>query len=245
MRKLRNAFVGVAIAALLPGVAEAQSRRVTIVNHSGQSLYNFYASNTATNTWPDLMGEDDIIGDGEEKTIDLDDGTNACRFDLRAVFKNGRTVTAKAVDVCKLSKWVFDGYGHNELVYDNFKPGTAATQARPAQRSEAPPAPRIVPMKVYTCILKGERAVLEIPRDAAVTSADSVKLTINGRPVHLVSAEDKTDLWEGARLEMQSDDAFYQFNDSTSAEEKPSLERKLPGWFKDPSKWVVGGCTVR
>jgi hypothetical protein len=220
MRKLRFALLGAVIAAMLPAAVQAQSRRVTIVNHSGQSLYNFYASNTATNTWPDLMGEDDIIGDGEEKTIDLDDGTSACRFDLRAVFKNGRTVTAKAVDACKLSQWVFDGYGHNELVYDNFKGGAATAEPRPKPSPE--PKPSAQAITEYVCSLEGKRIVIQL------LTGEKVTMTIDGRPVRVKESREMDPMMESYGYKIETDSDIYELGLPESSQEKPVLERFIP-----------------
>lgn len=115
----KYAFAFVATAALVATQASAADRRLIIRNRAGQSIYNIYGSNTSDSSYGrDLLGRDDVIIDGEDKVIDFEDGTSACYFDLKAVFKNGRTVYGRHVNVCDAMMWVFRSDG-NEFVYEH------------------------------------------------------------------------------------------------------------------------------
>ena len=116
---LKYVFAFAAIAALAGTQAGAADRRLIIRNHAGQSIYNIYGSNTSESSYGrDRLGSDDVIIDGEDKIVDLGDGTDACYFDLKAVFKNGRTVYGKHVNVCDAIMWVFRA-DTNEFVYQH------------------------------------------------------------------------------------------------------------------------------
>jgi len=87
--------------------AAAANRHVDIVNETGKTLTEFYASATGTDDWEeDILGED-TLANGEVFDIDIDDGTGACKFDFKAVFTDGSSHVRRAVDVCKISTFTY------------------------------------------------------------------------------------------------------------------------------------------
>lgn len=87
--------------------ASGANREVTIINKTRVPMVEFYASNTGTESWEeDILGAD-ILNPGESIDIDIDDGTGACRFDFKAVFKDGEAVIQPKVDVCKVGEFSF------------------------------------------------------------------------------------------------------------------------------------------
>ena len=88
-------------------IASAANRHVDIVNKTGKTLSEFYASNTGSDDWEeDILGSD-ILEDGEVFDIDIDDGTGACKFDFKAVFTDGSSHVRRNVDVCSISKFTY------------------------------------------------------------------------------------------------------------------------------------------
>jgi hypothetical protein len=87
--------------------ASAANRHVDIVNETGKTLTEFYASATGTDDWEeDILGED-TLANGEVFDIDIDDGTGACKFDFKAVFTDGSSHVRRAVDVCRISTFTY------------------------------------------------------------------------------------------------------------------------------------------
>ncbi|KMO44920.1 hypothetical protein VQ03_00500 [Methylobacterium tarhaniae] len=85
----------------------AANRHVDIVNKTGMTLKEFYASSTGSNNWEeDILGRD-TIANGETFDINIDDGTGACRFDFRAVFQNGGESVKRNVNVCEISTFTY------------------------------------------------------------------------------------------------------------------------------------------
>jgi hypothetical protein len=87
--------------------AFAANRHVDIVNATGKTMSEFYASNSGTDDW-----EEDILGsgtlaDGEVFDIDVDDGTGACKFDFKAVFTDGTSHVRRGVNVCSIGKFTY------------------------------------------------------------------------------------------------------------------------------------------
>ncbi len=94
----------VAAAATVP-LAHAQSkdekdRRVMIINDRSSDMLRLYGSRTSTSEW-----EENIIvvpiKKGTKRVINFDDGSGACFFDFRAVFKDNLTVHKWSINVCR------------------------------------------------------------------------------------------------------------------------------------------------
>jgi hypothetical protein len=114
MRKL-FAFAAAAALVSVSGAADAASdgknRVVTVENISNTSLNYLYASPISSKTW-----EEDLLGDrtlsrGQSIEADIDNGTNECQYDLRAVMADGRVVIRRNINVCAVSKWTIGDSG--------------------------------------------------------------------------------------------------------------------------------------
>ena len=87
--------------------AIAANRHVDIVNDTGMTMSEFYASATGTDDWEeDILGSDTLAA-GEVFDIDIDDGTGACKFDFKAVFTDGSSHVRRAVNVCSISTFTY------------------------------------------------------------------------------------------------------------------------------------------
>ena len=91
------------------GAADAQSkdahdRRVMIINDRSSDMLRLYGSRTTTGEW-----EENImtvpLRSGAKRVINFDDGTGACLFDLRAVFRDNLTVHQWSINVCREEYW--------------------------------------------------------------------------------------------------------------------------------------------
>jgi hypothetical protein len=88
--------------------ASAANRKVDIINKTGMTLSEFYASNTGADDWEeDILGSDELAN-GETFEIDVDDGTGACKFDFKAVFTNGTSHVRRGVNVCSISTFTYN-----------------------------------------------------------------------------------------------------------------------------------------
>jgi len=114
MKKLL-ALAAAAALVSVSGAAEAandgKNRVVTVENISNQSLNYLYASPITSKTWEeDLLGER-VLSRGENIEANIDNGTNECQFDLRAVMADGREVIRRNINVCAISKWTIGDSG--------------------------------------------------------------------------------------------------------------------------------------
>ena len=87
--------------------ASAANRKVDVVNDTGLTMSEFYASNTGADDWEeDILGSDTLDA-GDTFEIDIDDGTGACKFDFKAVFTNGTSHVQRAINVCSVSTFTY------------------------------------------------------------------------------------------------------------------------------------------
>jgi hypothetical protein len=102
MKKL--GLIAVLVSTLITSVAVAADRRVIVTNQSDNTVVHLYGSNVNTSSWEeDILGSR-ILSSGESIRVNFDDGTGHCLFDIKAVFADGRSVKAEAVNVCTESQ---------------------------------------------------------------------------------------------------------------------------------------------
>ena len=100
----------VALCTVPAGLALAKDKKdrtVTINNKTQMVMTEFYASQTNLNDWEeDILGED-ALDAGESVDVEVDDGSTACVYDFKAVFKGGTSAVKEGVNVCEISEFDF------------------------------------------------------------------------------------------------------------------------------------------
>ena len=85
--------------------AQAQDRRIRLINESSQRIEEFHASNVNRRGWEeDILGRR-VLNPGQSIVINLNDGTGQCRFDFLTVMANGTKIEKRNVDVCRLETY--------------------------------------------------------------------------------------------------------------------------------------------
>jgi hypothetical protein len=92
---------------LAPVHASAADRSVEVVNKTGQTMVEFYASVANADTWEEDILGDDILQDDEAVDVNVDDGSGKCVYDFRAVFESGAEAVKRGVNVCQISTFTF------------------------------------------------------------------------------------------------------------------------------------------
>ena len=102
-------MAAVASTALILSLANVQAanRVVEIVNETGATMTEFYASVGASNSWEDDILGDEELEDGDSVNVNIDDGSGKCVFDFKAIFANGREAVKQGVNVCRISTFTF------------------------------------------------------------------------------------------------------------------------------------------
>lgn len=83
----------------------AQNRVVSIGNYTGVTMTHFYASNTSRSSWEEDIFGSRVLYSGGSYEIDIDDGSGACLFDLKAKFADGDIVIRNNFNVCTEAAW--------------------------------------------------------------------------------------------------------------------------------------------
>lgn len=110
MRSTYLNFVGASLVAGLllscPSYADdGENRKVDIVNDTSVTMVEFYASTIDIDEWEeDILGSQ-VLRPNNEITINIDDGSGYCLYDLKAVFADGDVVTEKMFNVCEEPYW--------------------------------------------------------------------------------------------------------------------------------------------
>ena len=95
----------IALSSLASAPAQAEDRRVRIINDTRHTMVRFYASNSSRTTWEeDILGQR-VLPAGQSVVINIDDGTGACLFDFKAVFDDGDVLTRSQINVCQISEY--------------------------------------------------------------------------------------------------------------------------------------------
>lgn len=103
MKMLKKAVVLAML--LLPVAAQAADRRVVVENRSSSNICEIYGSNVSRDSWEEDILGNDILPAGDRVRINFNDGSGACRFDLKAVTCDGREIINRNVNICRISTW--------------------------------------------------------------------------------------------------------------------------------------------
>jgi hypothetical protein len=99
-------FSTAAVAAIIALPVAALDRTMTIVNRTGVTMNNFYATNTGNSNWGrDWLGSD-VMPSGSQFFIDFNDNSGYCMFDFRAVFTDGDELIDQ-VNVCEIGTYTY------------------------------------------------------------------------------------------------------------------------------------------
>jgi hypothetical protein len=80
--------------------ASALDRHIQLTNATHLAIVELYASYVGTGVWQqDILG-DDFLAPGNSIVVDIDDGSDSCRFDLKAVFDDGTEVIRRNINIC-------------------------------------------------------------------------------------------------------------------------------------------------
>jgi hypothetical protein len=85
--------------------ANAYDRTVRLVNDTGRTIVEFYASNVGTDSWQEDILGDHVLPPGRSALLDMDDGTGYCVFDFKTVLRDGTSVIRRRVNVCDVGAY--------------------------------------------------------------------------------------------------------------------------------------------
>jgi len=114
MRMVKYAIAGALLLASTASGAEStdgKNRKILVQNIGSQAIRALFASPVTATTWEeDLLGTR-TLGPNQSVSANIDNGTNECNYDLKAVRTDGSEVTERGVNVCAKSKWAIGDTG--------------------------------------------------------------------------------------------------------------------------------------
>lgn len=87
--------------------AQAEDRRVRIINETTHTMMRFYASNVSRTDWEEDILGNQVLAPGASVVINIDDGSGYCLYDFKGVFDDGDEVIQNRIDVCKIEHFRF------------------------------------------------------------------------------------------------------------------------------------------
>jgi hypothetical protein len=95
------------VAAVAPQ-AKANDYRVVVYNNTSYTIYHIYAANRDQDVGTDVLGEY-MLPPGYHVTVDLDDDSGYCIFNMRATTRGGhQNWELSNFNACALQRWDLD-----------------------------------------------------------------------------------------------------------------------------------------
>ncbi|WP_417232140.1 hypothetical protein [Brevundimonas sp.] len=100
----KTMLAALAMTAILAPAAMAQTESVdfTLSNKTRHTMITLYLSVPSTNNWEEDILGNDVLEAGESMNVSIDDGLEACVYDIRADFDDGDSVQVRRVNFCEL-----------------------------------------------------------------------------------------------------------------------------------------------
>ncbi|WP_426019483.1 hypothetical protein [Brevundimonas sp. DWR2-3-1b1] len=86
---------------------DGYDRHVTIKNRTGWTMLRFYASDSRKDDWEEDILGDDVLENGQNVRINIDDGSGACIYDFKAEFTNGEELIRSRINVCEIGEYSY------------------------------------------------------------------------------------------------------------------------------------------
>lgn len=84
---------------------DGKNRKILVQNVGSVTINELYASPVTATTWEEDLFGTHTLPPNQSISANIDNGTNECNFDLKAVRANGSEVIERGVNVCAKSKW--------------------------------------------------------------------------------------------------------------------------------------------
>ena len=92
---------------LASAAAFAGAQDFVLVNKTGVEINAVYVSPSKSNDWEEDILGDDVLENGQNVRINIDDGSGACIYDFKAEFTNGQELTRSRINVCEVSEYTY------------------------------------------------------------------------------------------------------------------------------------------
>jgi len=86
---------------------DGQNRRVRIHNQTGWTIVSLYAADPERSDWRGDLLVPEVLATGDSAVIDVDNGSGACVYVVRAEFSNGERLERVGINVCRIADYYF------------------------------------------------------------------------------------------------------------------------------------------
>lgn len=86
---------------------DGQNRRVRVHNQTGWTIVSLYAADPARTDWRGDLMTPEVLATGDSVVIDVDNGSGACVYVVRAEFSNGERLERVGINVCRIADYYF------------------------------------------------------------------------------------------------------------------------------------------
>lgn len=86
---------------------DGQNRRVRVHNQTGWTIVSLYATDPARTDWRGDLLTPEVLATGDSAVIDVDNGSGACVYVVRAEFSNGERLERVGINVCRIADYYF------------------------------------------------------------------------------------------------------------------------------------------
>lgn len=97
---MRVSFALGFVALLVAAPAVAQEAVFDVVNATSFGIVEFYGSADGDVSWEENILGGQTLASGASLSVDFDNGSGVCVYDLRAVFDDGDETVMQDVDIC-------------------------------------------------------------------------------------------------------------------------------------------------
>jgi len=86
---------------------DGQNRRIRVHNQTGWTIVGLYATDPGRADWRGDLLVPEALTTGDSAVIDVDNGSGACVYVVRAEFSNGERLERVGVNVCRIADYYF------------------------------------------------------------------------------------------------------------------------------------------
>ena len=84
---------------------DGKNRKLKVINDTTFSMRELYGSNVGADSWQEDVLGSKVLGPGQTVTVNFDDNSCYCSFDLKAVFSDNTSTIRRAFNVCTEASW--------------------------------------------------------------------------------------------------------------------------------------------
>lgn len=104
----KRLFLAAGLVAVLAVPAVAEDVAYELNNNSALTILEFSTSPASMDTFgPDALGSG-VVAPGEARVVNIENGSDQCRHDLRFVMEDGQELIARDVDICSLASYTLE-----------------------------------------------------------------------------------------------------------------------------------------